>query len=258
MQTRRYDNEPQLRKGSRLEAIKILYEDNHLLVVHKPKGVLSQADDSLRPDILNLMKDDLRRRYNKPGNIYLGLVHRLDVGVSGIMVLAKTSKAASRLSKEIRERRFEKRYLAVCEGSVEPTEGRLQDRLVKDHGKNVSYVQKGQAGSAERRSEKMSKERDASLDYRVLERRDNLSLVSIDLISGRSHQIRVQFASRGWPLVGDRRYDKRLAGQQGEEDIALIAYSLRFMHPTRDEMMYLHTDLPTGTPWDRVTPVDNS
>ena len=228
-----------------MEAIKILYEDNHLLVVHKPKGVLSQADDSLRPDILSLMKDDLRRRYNKPGNIYLGLVHRLDVGVSGIMVLAKTSKAASRLSKEIRERRFEKRYLAVCEGSVEPTEGRLVDRLVKDHGKNVSYVQKGQAGSAERRSEKMSKERDASLDY-------------IDLISGRSHQIRVQFASRGWPLVGDRRYDKRLAGQQGEEDIALIAYSLRFMHPTRDEMMYLHTDLPTGTPWDRVTPVDNS
>ncbi len=228
-----------------MQEIKILYEDNHLLVVHKPKGILSQEDSSHRPDILTLMKEDLKQRYNKPGNVYLGLVHRLDVAVEGVIVLAKTSKAASRLSEEIREHRFEKRYLAVCSGLVSPVSGTLKDDLTKDHGKNLVYTKQNRPKELKNHG----KERPAVLNYRVLEQIARLSLVEINLLSGRSHQIRVQFASRGWPLVGDRRYDNKLSSSSEEESIALLAYSLSFKHPTKDEIINVHTEIPDNDPW---------
>lgn len=225
--------------------IQILYEDNHVLVVHKPPGVLSQEDASGRADILTLMKEDLKRRYGKPGNVYLGLVHRLDVGVGGVMVLAKTSKAASRLSKEIREHRFKKLYLAVCTGKVNPETGTLQDDLTKDHARNLVYTSRNQPSDLKEKS----KERPAILNYRVLETTQSKSLVEIDLVSGRSHQIRVQFSSRGWPLVGDRRYDGSQQRSRSEESIALLAYSVIFQHPTTKEEIEVHAQIPDDDWW---------
>lgn len=224
------------------QQIRIIYEDNHLLLIHKPTGVLSQADSSERPDILTLMKAYLKERYQKTGDVYLGLVHRLDYPVEGIMVLAKTSKAASRLSKEIREHRFEKRYLAVVKGRPDPAEGSFTDLLTKDYRRNRVH-------SLRDDDFEYGKAKAAKLNFRVLSSQDGQSLVEIDLISGRSHQIRVQFSSRGYPLVGDGRYDSREEKADGESEIALIAYSLSFKHPTKDEQLHFHTDLPKSSAW---------
>lgn len=186
------------------------------------------------------MKENLKERYQKAGNVYLGLVHRLDFPVEGIMVLAKTSKAASRLSKEIRERRFEKRYLAIVLGRPQPLEASYEDYLSKDEERN--RVQRVREGTREKA--KLSK-----LNYKVLATDGGRSLVEIDLISGRSHQIRVQFSSRSHPLLGDIRYDQAHKKSYGEDKIALLAYSLSFKHPTREESMYFHTNVSDDPVW---------
>ncbi len=233
---------------------KILYEDNHLLVIHKASGVLSQDDGSGRPDVLTLMKEDLKIRYQKPGDVFLGLVHRLDFVVPGIMVLAKTSKAASRLSREIRERRFEKRYLALCEGIVEPMEGTFEDMLQKDKALNKSYTYQG---VKRKDSASLGPAKASVLHYKVLKHFKDKTLVEIDLVSGRSHQIRVQFASRGLPLLGDTKYGAK-PGDLGtsNEEIALLAYKLIFKHPTRDEVMHLTTTIPEDAFWQEVRLLD--
>ena len=200
--------------------INIIYEDNHLLVVEKPVNVLSQSDDTGDMDLLSILKQDIKLRYNKPGEVYLGLVHRLDRPVGGIMVFAKTSKAASRLSEQIRQKEFKKTYLAVIHGIPEKKTNHLVDYLLKDCAVNiVAVVNKGVEGSKE-----------AILDYEVLESRDGLSLVKIDLHTGRSHQIRVQLANTGCPIYGDQKYgaEKNKFGQQ----IALWAVGMNLKHPT--------------------------
>lgn len=225
--------------------IDILYEDNHLLVVQKPAGILSQSDGSSRADILTLMKADLKERYNKPGNVYLGLVHRLDFEVEGVMVLAKTSKAAARLSLAIRERRFQKRYLAICMGQPEPGSGVLLDELVKDRDKNHVYTSEQLPDPDD-----IQGGRSAVLEYRVLKHVDHTSLVDINLISGRSHQIRVQFASRGWPLLGDTRYNPQSGRkQQTGSGIALLAHELKFEHPTKKESLCFQARPPKSVRW---------
>lgn len=211
--------------------IHILYEDNHLLVVEKPINVLVQADDTNDLDLLTMLKDYLKEKYNKPGNVYLGLVHRLDRVVGGVMVFAKTSKAAARLSKQVQERTLEKVYYAVVGGPLK-REGRLEDYLLKDEKKNMSYVsQKGKL---------------AVLNYQVVDKKENLSLVKIQLETGRSHQIRVQFSSRGNALYGDARYNKHY--QVGEQ-IALFAKELSFYHPVTKEWLTFSLDLPNRYPF---------
>ena len=197
--------------------INILYEDNHLLVVEKKAGVLSQSDGTNTPDMLTILKEYIKEKYNKPGNVYLGLVHRLDKNVGGVMVFAKTSKAARRLSEQIRNREFKKTYLAVCKGILD-SNGKYQDYL-----KRVGY-----------RSE-VSNSKDgklASLNYQVLAVKDNNSLVKINLETGRHHQIRVQFAYHNHPLLGDEKY-----GSKGKYPLALFAYKLEFAHPTTKEIL---------------------
>ena len=197
--------------------INILYEDNHLLVVEKKAGVLSQSDGTNTPDMLTILKEYIKEKYNKPGNVYLGLVHRLDKNVGGVMVFAKTSKAARRLSETIRNREFKKTYLAVCKGILD-SNGKYQDYL-----KRVGY-----------RSE-VSNSKDgklASLNYQVLAVKDNNSLVKINLETGRHHQIRVQFAYHNHPLLGDEKY-----GSKGKYPLALFAYKLEFAHPTTKEIL---------------------
>lgn len=216
--------------------ISVIYEDNHLLVVNKPPNILSQSDKTGNEDMLTLLKQDIKMRYNKPGNVYLGLVHRLDRPVSGVMIFAKTSKAASRLSDQIRKQEFKKTYLAVVHGRPEQS-ACLKHYLVKNPDTNmVSVVNKD-----------MENAKEAILDYQLLASSRDLSLLRINLITGRSHQIRVQLASIGHPLFGDQKYGKKVnrPGQQ----IALFCHQISCIHPTLKEPMTF-SQLPDNIhPW---------
>lgn len=211
--------------------IKILYEDNHLLVVVKPAGIPSQADKTGDADMLSLLKAYIKEKYSKPGEVYLGLVHRLDRMTSGVMVFARTSKAASRLSKNIREGDFKKRYLAVVNGALTKEEKSvlLENYLVKDERNNVSKV-----CNKDVKNSKL-----ASLEYTVLYNfslnNKQYSYVEVKLNTGRHHQIRVQFSNINHPLYGDVKYGKNV-NKEGQK-LALFAYSLCFFHPTKDEVM---------------------
>ena len=221
----------------------IIFEDNHLLVVIKPPGVLSQADGSSSPDMLTLLRQDLKIRCNKPGNVYLGLLHRLDQPVSGLMVFARTSKAASRLSGQIRSQRLDKVYLAVVKGHPQPAEGCLEDWLLKDPATRRVQVAAPGEGRA------------AALDYRVLEysQTHDASLIKIRLGTGRSHQIRVQLQSRGWPILHDHRYGTQSSDRR--HDIALFAAGLGFEHPVSREWMSFTAAPPDCPPWSWFDPV---
>lgn len=212
--------------------INIVYEDNHLLVVEKPINIPVQEDSSKDLDFLTILKDFIKKRDNKPGNVYLGLIHRLDRPVSGIMVFAKTSKCASRLSEQVRNRTFRKTYYAIVEGKVEEKDT-LIDKLLKDTKNNIVKVDRNG--------------KEAILDYELIEYKDDLSLVKIDLKTGRSHQIRVQFSSRRHALYGDQKYNKN--SKVGEQ-IALFASSITFIHPTTKEDLTFKLDLPNRKPWN--------
>lgn len=211
---------------------KVIYEDNHLLVVEKPQNVLVQADNTNDLDLLTSLKKYIKEKYNKPGEVYLGLVHRLDRPVGGVMVFARTSKAASRLSNMIRLGKFEKTYLAVVEGKVSD-EGVFEDYLLKLENENKTIVDK--------------KGKYSKLSYKLLSYKDGLSLVKIKLDTGRSHQIRVQFSSRGYALWGDQKYNSK--AKVGEQ-IALWSYELRFKHPVREELMDFKCNPPMNEPWN--------
>lgn len=211
--------------------INIIYEDNHVLVVEKPINVPTQEDNSKDKDLLTILKEYIKEKYNKPGNVYLGLVHRLDRPVGGVMVFAKTSKAASRLSDQIRLNKFNKVYNAVCLGNVN-NEGRLEDKLLKDTKRNIVKVDPNGKQSI--------------LNYKKLKQKDNLTLVEIKLETGRPHQIRVQMSHNNNPLYGDQKYNKNSkVGQQ----LALFAKKLEFYHPTTKELMSFELELPNREPF---------
>ena len=212
--------------------INVIYEDNHLLVVEKPINIPVCEDESKDEDLLNILKKYLKEKYNKPGNVYLGLVHRLDRPVGGIMVFAKTSKAASRLSEQVRTNKLNKTYHAVVLGKVNDYE-LLKDKLLKDSKTNITKVDKNG--------------KEAVLEYNLVSYKDSLSLVKINLKTGRSHQIRVQFSSRNHPLYGDQKYNK--TSKVGEQ-IALFASSLSFVHPVSKEVMTFSLDLPNRYPFN--------
>jgi len=200
--------------------LKVLYEDNHLLVVNKPQGIPTQADSSGDEDMLSIAKAYIKEKYNKPGEVYLGLVHRLDRPVGGVMVFARTSKAASRLSEQIRKGAFKKTYLCMCEGK--PKGGKMEHYLWKDYKENKVI-----AVSQNSKNAKYS-----LLKYEVIKFKDGISTCQVDLITGRSHQIRVQFAASGYPLVNDMKYNKK--AKPGNW-IALYSKSIAFEHPTKKE-----------------------
>lgn len=216
------------------QKINVIFEDNHLLVVEKPVNMPVCGDESRDLDLLNLLKNYIKEKYNKPGNVYLGLVHRLDRPVGGVMVFAKTSKAASRLSKQVAEHELEKVYLAVVCGKV-PDSGNFHDYLVKDTKKNQSYVTDKTKG------------KEARLNYRRLGYKDGFSLVEVHLETGRSHQIRVQFSSRGFPLVGDAKYNKV---HDGKTSVALFAKKLSFYHPVTKEKLSFELEIPSRYPFN--------
>lgn len=213
--------------------MKILYEDNHLIVVVKPANVPSQQDSSNDLDLLTIVKKYIKEKYHKPGNVYIGLIHRLDRPVSGIMVFARTSKAASRLSDQIRKNEFSKKYLAVVSGIVEKDQDTLEDYLKKEDNGNTIVTNSNDG-------------KESVLTYKVLERNydKNETLVEIELKTGRHHQIRVQFASRNHPLCGDQRY-----GKMDKTQIALCAYHIEFIHPITKEKMIFTIEKPSAGYW---------
>lgn len=217
-----------------LQKINVIYEDNHLLVVEKPVNMPVCEDESRDLDLLSVLKNYIKNKYNKPGNVYLGLVHRLDRPVGGVMVFAKTSKAASRLSSQVSNRELDKTYVAVVNGKV-PDKGEMFDYLVKDSKKNISYVTDKSHG------------KEAKLKFKRLVFKDNCSLVEVYLETGRSHQIRVQFSSRGFPLVGDAKYSKN---HDGKTSVALFAKKLSFRHPISKEMLSFEVDMPNRYPFN--------
>ncbi|MBS7021037.1 MAG: RluA family pseudouridine synthase [Firmicutes bacterium] len=214
--------------------IKIVYEDNHILVVEKPINIPVQGDSSGDLDFLTTLKEDLKKRYHKPGNVYLGLVHRLDRPVGGIMVFAKTSKAASRLSEQVRTHQFIKKYYAVVCGKIKEVDT-YEDKLLKNQKTNIVTVHP--TGKL------------AQLSYQRIgyDKKTNLSLVDISLKTGRSHQIRVQFSHHGHALYGDQKYSKY--AKVGEQ-IALFSYQLTFIHPTTKETMEFTLNRPKSYPWN--------
>jgi 23S rRNA pseudouridine1911/1915/1917 synthase len=209
----------------------VLFEDNHCLVVNKPAGVLVQSDHTGDRSLADYSKSWLQQRHAKPGAVFLGVVHRLDRPVSGIVLLARTSKALSRLAAAFRQRRVTKVYRAILELPPEMLNGRLEHYLLKDPASNTSRIVAADTGGARR----------AVLHYRVLQRVAAGALVEIVPETGRSHQIRVQMASVGGAIVGDLRYGSNTA--LGEK-IALHATRLQFPHPTRQEIIDIHCPLP--------------
>ena len=213
----------------------IVYEDNHLLVVVKPPNMPTQADASGDPDLHGTMKQYIAEKYQKPGAVYLGLVHRLDRPVGGLVVLARTSKAADRLSEQVRKKTLARQYVAAVRGNPQ-SEAELCDWLLKDERTNTVRAVAANTPGA----------KDAKLRYACVGRAGELSLVRVKLFTGRSHQIRVQLSHGGMPIWGDARYGAGKPGQQ----IALWGAHLGMVHPTLKEEMHFDALPPRdGMPW---------
>ena len=214
----------------------VIYEDNHLLVVNKPAGLLTQSDLSGEDSLLEWCRRYIRDKYHKPGNVFIGMVHRLDRQVGGVMVFARTSKAASRLSAQIREGEMEKIYRAVVEGKLEGS-AELEHFLDRRGDRSTAL------------ETKMPGTQRAALRYRTLEGAPEKSLAEIVLITGRKHQIRAQMSAIGHPILGDAKYGSRAS--LGPDRIALTSHSLSFGHPTKGERMTFTAPEPDWWPFPR-------
>jgi 23S rRNA pseudouridine1911/1915/1917 synthase len=215
--------------------LRILYEDNHLLGVFKPGGVLVQGDRTGDPTLMDAVKTYIKEKYAKPGNVYLGLVHRLDRPVSGVVLYARTSKAASRLTKEFAARRVEKVYLAVVMGAPQQDEGEIVSYIERIHLKART------AGTESERA------KEAVLSYRVLGRGSGLALLELRPRTGRHHQLRLQLSEMGHPVLGDVKYGA--PETLPDKTIALHAGLLVVNHPTKDERVRLAAPPPPVDPW---------
>lgn len=222
-----------------MDDVAILHEDNSILVVVKPQNIPSQADASGDLDLLSLLKQYIKDKYAKLGNVYLGLVHRLDRPTGGVMVFAKNSKAAERLSKQIVDGEMTKQYLATVLGAPKERKGTLVNYLKKNALTNNVYVATFGDHNAKR----------AELSYEVLESNQDLSLVKVQLGTGRSHQIRVQFSAIGCPVFGDVRYGGDVLAKG--YNLALWAYRLEFSHPISKNRMVFVAYPPESEPWKR-------
>jgi len=210
--------------------LRVLYEDNHLIAVYKPAGVPVQGDASGAVSLLELTREYIRKKYRKPGNVYTGLLHRLDRPVSGVVLYAKTSKAASRISEQLRERSVEKIYWARVHGRMTPSMGTLHAHIRRGERRSA-VVDPGQRDGKE-----------ALLSYRTLKRLPGAALLEIRLFTGRKHQIRVQLAHEGCPVEGDIKYGAPCAWPNGE--IRLLSRAIAFSHPTRKEWVRIEAPVP--------------
>ncbi|MHC1742732.1 MAG: RluA family pseudouridine synthase [Syntrophobacteraceae bacterium] len=214
----------------------VFYLDNHLLALYKPAGLLVQSDQTGDVSLLELAKDWIKRRFDKPGRVFLGMVHRLDRPVAGVVCFARTSKAAARLSEQFRSGMSRKEYLAIVEGRPRESSAQLIHFLERSENRSTRVASSPAPGRQE-----------ARLRYSVLDSREGRSLLAIDLETGRRHQIRAQLATIGHPIVGDLRYGAGAPLDRAQ--IALLARKLTIEHPTRKETLAFETPLPRGWPW---------
>jgi 23S rRNA pseudouridine1911/1915/1917 synthase len=215
----------------------VLYEDNHLLVVNKPAGLLVQGDNTGDVTLPDLAKEYLRKKYDKPGNIFMGVVHRLDRPVSGVVVLAKTSKALARMNELFRSNKTKKTYLAISLQKPIYAEKQLIHWLIKDSERNITKAFTSEKPNSQR----------AELSYKLLANREKHFLIQVNPVTGRPHQIRVQLASQNSPIVGDVKYGA--SGFLPDKRIALHAYQLEFEHPVQKTPMKIKAPLPNVAPW---------
>ena len=220
-----------------IKMLNVVYEDNHILVVIKPQNIPTQGDISGDTCMVDLVEKYLKEKYNKPGNAYVGLIHRLDRPTGGLMVFAKTGKSAARLSESIKTKDFEKKYLAVVNGKMQGS-ATLKNYLKKNTRTNMVMVVPELSDGAKY----------AELTYKVVEAKEKVSLVEVDLATGRSHQIRVQMKHIGHPIYGDVRYGGDILAKG--HNLALWAYKLKFTHPTTKKVMsFVALPPEESTPW---------
>jgi len=207
--------------------LEVLFEDNHLIAVYKPSGVLVQGDKTGDTPLVDLVKAYIVQKYNKPGAAFLGVVHRIDRPTSGIVVFGKTSKALTRMNKLFAERKINKTYWALVEGHPDPTEADLEHYLVRNPEKNKSFAYQKPVPNA----------KPAHLSYKSIHRFERFSLLQVELHTGRHHQIRTQLSALGHPIKGDLKYGAKRSNQNGSID--LVAQHLEFQHPVKDVKVVL-------------------
>lgn len=211
--------------------LEVLYEDNHLLAVNKPAGLPTMGAAEGAPSVWRIARDYIKRKYDKPGNVYLGVVSRLDAVATGVLIFARTSKAAARLSEQFREADVAKTYWAAVEGEPTPASGSCRDWLIKDERQQRMIVTSADTPDA----------REARLQYHTVRSTNRVTVLEVRLETGRKHQIRVQLASRGWPILGDAKYGSKRRFSSG---IALHARSLTLSHPVRKTPLTLTAPVP--------------
>jgi len=213
--------------------IEVLYEDNHLIVVKKPPNVLTQSNESSDKNMLDLVKQYVKEKYNKPGDVYIGMIHRLDRPVGGVLVFARTSKAASRLSKQVQNRSVEKTYYCIVEGNVKDKKGKIIDYMIKDRNANMSSIVNENTQGAKKailNYEKCSIAKSGNHIY---------TLLKIKLETGRPHQIRLQLSNMGYPIWGDSKYGR--VKDRSTKALALWSYRMKINHPTKKEDIVFET-----------------
>lgn len=220
-----------------MNTAEILYEDNHLIAINKPAGYLVQGDDTGDVPIVDMMKDYIKIKDKKPGNVFLAPNHRLDRPVSGSLLFSKTSKALTRVNELFQKNQVAKTYYAILEGIPEELEGRLEDYIVKNKAKNISYIAKKKIKTAKK----------CVLEYKVEKVINNRSFVRINPHTGRSHQIRVQMSNIGTPILGDLKYGADY--KMPDRSIALHCYELSFMHPIKLVRVQIKSDPPALQVW---------
>lgn len=224
-----------------MDNIQVLYEDNHLLAVNKPAGWLVQGDETGDPTLSEWAKEYIKVRYGKPGDVFLGVIHRLDRPVSGVLLFARTSKALTRMNELFKERKIEKVYWAITDQRPEPLEGQLTHYILKDKTRNIARAY----DQLSRRSEGA---KESTLDYKLIGQIGTHSLLEVKPHTGRPHQIRVQLSKMGWPIRGDVKYGFKTPNNDGS--IHLHCWSLSFIHPVKKEAVRIEADPPRDQIWD--------
>ncbi len=220
-----------------LKSNDILFEDNHLLLINKKPGILTQGDKTGDKSLIDLAKYYIKKKYNKPGNVFVGLPHRIDRPTSGIVILSKTSKSLSRISKLFKENKIEKKYWAIVKNKIENREGKLIHFLKKNQKKNKSFVQK----------EKKYDHLKAELEYKLIKKMENYFLYEIKLITGRHHQIRAQLSYIGSPIKGDIKYGFKRTNKDGS--ISLHSREINFIHPVKKNKIQIIAPTPDDDLW---------
>ncbi len=222
--------------------MEVVYEDNHIIIVNKKSGEIVQGDKTGDRPLSDIVKDYIKEKYAKPGAVFLGVVHRLDRPVSGLVVFARTSKALSRLNKMFAEGKVHKTYWAIVKNAPRINEGTLEHWLVRNEKQNKSYAYDTEKPNAKK----------AILKYRVISHSDNYSLLEVNLMTGRHHQIRCQLAAMGCPIKGDLKYGAPRSNPDGS--ISLMSHRVEFVHPVSKEMIIVEAPLPDDALWHALDP----